>query len=391
MLAALAITVAWDFEGGSLGRVETVTPLHVRCHVAGQSDQDGRNRQANWYYFRVDGGAGQAVTADLVNLPGEYNYKPNRGAVTKDTLPVWSEDQRHWTHFESAEYDPAEPRLRLRFAPKSNRFWIAHVPPYGNRDLDALLASLRGPGLRVERIGRSVDGRDIPMVTITDPLVPDSRKKVVWLMFRQHAWESGSSWAAEGAMRFLMSNGPEAVRIRRGAIFRLFPMCDPDGVAGGGVRFNKHGFDLNRNWDVDNPSKMPEIAAQKKAVLDWVDSGHRLDLFLTLHNTETGEYLEGPPGDDEAFGALGGRFFELLKEHSTFAPTRPFFRGAATTTEGKPGRMTVSQGLYLARKPPAFGMEQMIARNPRLGRLPSVDDRKAFGEGLVRAAWLAVQ
>ena len=42
------ISVSSDFEGGSIGKVEAVSPAHLRCAVAGQSDQDNRNRQASW-------------------------------------------------------------------------------------------------------------------------------------------------------------------------------------------------------------------------------------------------------------------------------------------------------------------------------------------------------
>src|SRR4030095_6113124 len=100
-------------------------------------------------------------------------------------------------------------------------------------------------------------------------------KNVIWLMFRQHAWETGSSWAGEGAIRFLLSK--EAESIRHEAKFKIFPMADPEGVRRGNVRFNAAGFDLNRNWDVDDPVKMPEIAAQKQAILKWVDAGNRVD------------------------------------------------------------------------------------------------------------------
>ena len=47
------IGVLADFEGGSIGKVERVSPTHLRCAVKGQSDQDHRNRQANWYYFEI--------------------------------------------------------------------------------------------------------------------------------------------------------------------------------------------------------------------------------------------------------------------------------------------------------------------------------------------------
>jgi len=374
----LAATIRTDFEGGSLGRIERVSEAHFRCALAGDVDQDKRNRQANWYYFRVEGARGP-LTIDLIDLPGEYNYRPNRGAVTKDTIPVYSEDDATWKHFGTVEYDSATPYLRLRITPRTDQLWIAHVPPYTNRHLEALLASVAG--LRVETIGKSVQGRDLRLLTVSDP-APDAAKKVIWLMFRQHAWEAGSSWACDGALRFLLSDDTTARRIRRETVFKIFPLCDPDGVARGSVRFNVHGYDLNRNWDVADPQRMPEIAAQRKAVLDWVDSGRRVDLFVTLHNTETAEYLEGPPGYD----SLTERFYRALRDLSTFTPTRP---PRSTEPTAQAGRMTVVQGLWRDRKIPAFLIEQMIARNPRLGRLPTIDDRRELGVALVRATWTA--
>lgn len=282
-LLLLAVSIQSDFEGGSIGKVEYVSEDLIRCAVAGEVDQDKRNRQASWYYFRVDGAAGRSLTVELVDLPGEYNYRPNRGAITKDTIPVYSEDDVHWQHFDASavEYDESEPVLRLRFTPKSNRFWIAHVPPYTNMHLRSLLRSFAGhPHARVESVGRTVRGREIPLLTITDPSAPDDPKRVVWLMFRQHSWESGSSWVGEGAIRYLLSEDPEAWQIRKSTIFKILPMCDPDGVARGGVRFNVHGYDLNRNWDVRDEKLMPEIAAERKAVLDWVRSGRKVNLLL---------------------------------------------------------------------------------------------------------------
>jgi hypothetical protein len=384
-LLLLAAGVHANFEGGNIGKVDRIGPAHFRCAVQGEADQDGRNRQANWYYFRLEGVAGQEVTIDLVDLVGEYNYRPGTHAVTKDTHPVYSYDRKTWRHFDAMEWDAREIRLRLRFRPERSPVWIAHTPPYTNRDLERLLASLRGhPHLRRDTLGKTVRGRDMPLLTVTNPSVPEASKRVVWLMFRQHSWESGSSWAADGALRFLLSDDPTARRMREGVVWKIFPMADPDGVARGGVRFNAHGYDLNRNWDAVDPRRMPEITAQRRAVLDWVDGGRRIDLFLSLHNTETSEYLDGPPVP------IVERFYRILVDTTTFAPTRPPQVQPSSTTPGKPGRMTVSQGLYHDRKIPAMLMEQMIARNPKLGRFPTVEDRQVFGAGLVRAAWKAV-
>ena len=294
----------------------------------------------------------------------------------------------------SAEYQPETPLLRIRLTPHAHKLWIAHVPPYANQQLQRLLGAFKQhPALRQQVVGKTVQGRAILLLTITDERAPAAPKKVIWLMFRQHSWEAGSSWAGEGALRFLLSADPVATQIRRTTIFKIFPLCDPDGVARGGVRFNAHGFDLNRNWDAVDETKMPEIAAQRRAILAWVDAGQRVDLFLSLHNTETAEYLEGPPDTDaqaRGYRALTERLFKLLSESQTFAPTRPPQVAEASTTPGQPGRMTVIQGLYKDRQLPAFLIEQRITKHPKLGHQPTPEDRQRFGADLVRVMWNTV-
>jgi len=376
-LAALSaeVKISWRFDGGNLGRVERVADHHWRAHLAGESDQDLRNRQANWYYFQVDSAPNQAITIDLVSLPGEYNYKPNRGAVTADTPPLISFDNKTWEHVETFEYDPAEPRMRLKITPKTKRFWIAHVPPYTGEHLAALRKSARIE-LKEEIIGSTVEKRPIPLWTIGDG------PKTVWLFFRQHSWETGSSWVGEGLVRHLLS--PDGAGLRKQITWKIFPMCDPDGVARGGVRFNRFGYDLNRNWDVNGIEKMPEITAQRAAIRAWIERGNKIDLVYSLHNTETSEYLEGPPenGGEGKYVGLAERFITLLESETSFAPTRKLFFAGATTTAGLPGRMTVVQGLYKDFKLPAFLMEQRISVQPKYGRKPLIADRLRFGREL---------
>ena len=382
-----AATIHTDFEGGALGRVEKVSETHFRLAEKGESDQDTRNRQANWYYFRVDKASpSQPLTLDMVDLPGEYNYQPNRGAVTKDTPPVISYDGVHWEHVTTFDYDPQEPKLTLRIQPSKQRFWIAHCPPYTNQTLAKLRSEIRSSKDFEERvIGKTAGGRDLVLWTITH--APAEGKPTIWLMFRQHSWESGSSWTGEGAIRTLLGTSPESIKLRERVVWKILPLCDPDGVARGGVRFNVNGYDLNRNWDVVDPVKMPEITAQRNAVKQWLDSGHRIDLLLSLHNTETAEYLEGPPdnGGDGKFAPLANRVFDALSQRTTFAPTHPLTFAGSTTTPGKKGRMTVIQGLYADFRIPGFLMEQRVSLNPKLGHLPEIADRMKFGGELVEA------
>lgn len=384
-----AATVRSDFEGGSLGNVEKISETHFRLGVKGQTDQDRRNRQASWYYFEVKDATAKEITFDMVDLPGEYNYKPNRGAITADTPPVISFDGKTWKHVESAEYMAEEPRLRLRIKPSGTWFRIAHTPPYTNEDLETLRKDIHGHAdFQEQVIGATPRKRDLLLWTIHQG--PTEGRKTIWLMFRQHSWESGSSWVAEGAIRELLAKTPASEKLRRDVIWKILPMCDPDGVARGGVRFNAKGFDLNRNWDVKDPVNMPEITAQRAAVGAWLKAGHTIDLFLSLHNTETAEYLEGPPNDGGPFHQLAERFFRNLTTKTIFAPSRPLFFATSSTDPGKPGRMNVVQGLYRDFKIPAFLMEQKIAKHPKLGHLPEIPDRLRFGRELIAAAAASV-
>src|SRR5262249_20440082 len=150
---------------------------------------------------------------------------------------------------------------------------------------------------RVEMIGRSVEGHPLHQVTVTNFERPDETKKHVWLIARQHAWESGTSFVMEGAMKFIVTDDPIARRIRDEAVFTFVPVMDPDGCAGDHVRFNSNDYDLNRNWlsvDLRDPQwlqKMPEIWYVKKAIV--AANGRRpIDLVVNLHNNDTNEYCE---------------------------------------------------------------------------------------------------
>ncbi len=371
-----AISVTTDFEGGSLGKVERVSSTHFRCAVAGQADQDGRNRQASWYSFRLDGAKGREVTITLTELRGEYNYKPGGLCVRDDTPPLISADGRTWRHLDSISLEKDEATFRL--TAESDAVWIAHLEPYPTSRLERFLDEIRGaPHLKDEVIGKSVEGRDLHLLTITEFAAESAAPPpTVWLMCRQHAWESGTSFVGEGAIRFLLSE--EAAPLRRSLVFKILPMLDPDGCAKGGVRFNRHGYDLNRNWDSADPENpehrrlMPEICAAKKVIHAF--SG----FFLTLHNQETGEWLSS----SEKNRPIAERFFAALKERTTFNPNEKGPR--PPSAKPTPGRASVYEYLDGQRGMSAFLLEQGITRSSKLGRLPTSQDRLEFGRQLIQ-------
>jgi hypothetical protein len=246
------------------------------------------------------------------------------------------------------------------------------------------------PHVRVETMGKTVRGNDLHLVTVTNFGRPHDGKKTVWLQARQHAWESLTSYIAEGALKFVVSDQPEARALRERFVFVFTPMIDPDGCATGGVRFNANGYDLNRHWDeVDlrDPAWLknaPEIWYPKKAVRDFVGSGQRIDLMVNLHNTIS-EYLVANPPTDSDQPRLQ-RFNDLLVAETQFDPARPaqFSARGATAV----GRLAPWWRIYNV---PYVMIETRIALGRKMGARPTAEHRLQFGRELITTMAKAVE
>jgi hypothetical protein len=242
----------------------------------------------------------------------------------------------------------------------------------------------QSPHARVEVIGKSVQGRDLILITVTDFTKPDDRKKTLWLQARQHAWEAGTSYVAEGALRFAVSDRPEARALRESNVCIFTPMVAVDGCAIGLPRFNVHGYDPNRHWDEVNLRDkrllelMPEVWYFKKAILNHVARGGRIDLMLNLHNTETGEYVATQADDERSLVKMNVMYDRLLAATS-FDPSPPQKLRASERASGN------TNWLYQEARVPVMLMEQRIGFSTKLNRWPTVNDRLEFGRALLLA------
>ncbi len=381
------ISISTDFEGGNLGSIQQRSKNHWQCALPGERDADNRNRQASWYYFRIDGAKEQPLTIELTELVGEYNYQYGSHPVTAQTRPVISYDQAHWLHLsdQQVRWNEADTTLSLTFTPDRDTVWVAHIPPYTTEPLTQLLTTYQGyPSVVLRTIGYSPQQRPLQLMTITNPQVALDQKKVVWLMARQHSWEAGTSYVMDAAIRYLLDSAQGQALLDR-IVFQIIPMGDPDGVARGGVRFNAFGHDLNRNWDHMVAEEMAEIAAQKRAITTWLAEGHPIDLFLTLHNTESADYLQGPDRP------VGRQFWQRMVETSSFESDEGLRKMAVSTTPGKPGRMTVNQALWAEEQVPAYLMELKVERVGKLNGRRTVADWRALGPKMVQAIAAAVK
>jgi hypothetical protein len=379
------VTFSTAFEAGSIGRIEKLNESTFRVHVLGQQDERGRNRAATWYCFRMDHVQGRDLTITLTDFVGEYNDVPGSCPMNEKLRPAMSEDGQTWGHAEDMTWDNDKKEATVRLKPKRDSVWLATQAMYPHSRLVALVEELKqSPHARVEVIGKSVQGRDLFLITVTDFTKPDAEKNTLWLQARQHAWEGGTSYVAEGALRFAVSDRPEARALRESNICIFTPMVAVDGCAIGLPRFNVHGYDPNRHWDEVNLRDkrylelMPEVWYFKKAILNHVARGGRIDLMLNMHNTETGEYVATQAVDEQSLTKMNVMYDRLLAATS-FDPSAP---QKLRTSERASGN---TNWLYQEARIPVMLMEQRIGFSTKLNRWPTVSDRLEFGPALLSA------
>jgi hypothetical protein len=168
--------------------------------------------------------------------------------------------------------------------PDRTSVWVAWGPPYTPATAAAFVRAMgeRWPHAKSEELCRSREDRAVPMLHVMEGDRPTERRFGVWVQARQHAWESGSSWVAQGFTEWLLrADDADAAWLRQHAEIFIVPIMDIDHVATGDGGKDAEPQDHNRDWS-DRPH-WTEVIAAKGRVTDLIAQG-RMDVFLDLHN-----------------------------------------------------------------------------------------------------------
>jgi len=321
--------------------IENGSPLHWDCAPDGsilislQYDHEraSANRASGHWHFRLEGRPGSTHTIVLQNFANFWNGRPSN-PVRGKPICVLSEDGRAWR---AELMEVIEDRVRLRVTlPAGGVLYLARIEPYRLSDLEKLLAEIRPhPLVKIENIGRTVEGRPLEIVRVGRENAPFR----VFLRARAHPWEPGGSWVVQGLIRALLADTPEGRRARDTFCAYVLPMANKDGVARGRTRFNLRGRDLNRNWDQPAPA---DLAPENHALEQWLAranaEGRRPHFALELHNDAEGRlHLSRPDVPDlAAYLENMKRFEALLRQHTWFreGSTGSQFRNPGTLGDG---------------------------------------------------------
>lgn len=315
------------FEGGSAKNVSINQTTRTIDFMPGGNPSRG---WPCWWFFRVDGvSPGESITLNLrasdatVNEPGRSLNKPLAPAWAMPNQATYSTDQKTWHPTEKGTRDGE--RMTYTFTPSSPTVWVAWGPPYTPSFAQDFISQITKDrtDAKAEELCKSREGRSVPMLTIRQGSKPDQKRFGVWAHARQHAWESGSSWVAQGFAEWILADTPEAIWLRENAEIFIVPVMDVDNVATGNGGKDAIPHDHNRDWSTE-PHWNETRAAQAK-VRHLTEQG-RMDLFLDLHNPSPNDptffYALHKEMLPEPAQTLRDRFIEI--SYSRISTGKPF-------------------------------------------------------------------
>jgi hypothetical protein len=167
-----------------------------------------------------------------------------------DDYPLsWSCDGRNWWQIGWSRGGARGKQRTLEFPEfAADRVIVGHQVPMSYEDAERLMAGWRShPHVRVHVLGKSLEGRNLYRLTITDPASPHPpARRWVHHFANQHPLECCSQWRMAGMIDWLLSDQAAAHRQRTICHFTL--MMSPDAASHGWYRTNREGFDMNRTY-----------------------------------------------------------------------------------------------------------------------------------------------
>ena len=239
-----------------------------------------------WWMFRVDGAKGQTLKFEILNpINGHKSATLNpvymnggniddlksfqsvmtsptenlRDAPNGSKLPDTSGQRWHFienAYVPSATEDGRADGKTLIFEHTftDDKVWVAMRYPCTPEYLANWYEWLKIRGekdrslyVKVYDIGVTTGGYPMHIIIVGEQR-PTHRPRPTLLMYgREHAQDQDASFVVQGAVQFLLSDDPRAIRLRHLYTFVFIPMLDPEGAHDG--RHNRIRATFHRNED----------------------------------------------------------------------------------------------------------------------------------------------
>jgi murein tripeptide amidase MpaA len=271
-MCIMPISISSQFDAGAIEVARADTPQTIELNLR----KDTRADFAQWFYFRLQGARGARCTMRFLNA-GQAAFPDG----WKNYQAVASYDRVSWFRVPTG-YDGQI--LTINHTPDYDSVYYAYFEPYSwERHLELVSRASMSPLVRTERLGSSVEGRDMDLLVVGDP---DAAKKI-WVIARQHPGETMAEWFVEGILDALLDETNRTAReLLHDAVLYIVPNMNPDGAFHGNLRTNAAGANLNREWMTPSMESSPEVFVVRERI-------HQTgcDVFLDVHGDEALPYV----------------------------------------------------------------------------------------------------
>ncbi|WFL76416.1 M14-type cytosolic carboxypeptidase [Altererythrobacter arenosus] len=275
------LRVDTDFPAGALAGCSVERDRSIKLKI--EPEDDPPINCSPWYAFRVASEQRRKVEIELEYSDCDHRYWPkiSRDGKTWEPVPRGDLSLKQATILDILGYDTTTgAKLTMQVGPEP--IFIAaqeiFVPPTYDAWLDDMV---RHQDVSRFVLGKSVEGREIPALTIAAS--GEGQRETVVLLGRQHPPEVTGALALLPFVETILGDSDLARAYR--ARFRtvVVPMLNPDGVVHGHWRHNVRGIDLNRDW---GPFTQPETQLMRDLFEQIAaDPQDKLRLFIDFHST----------------------------------------------------------------------------------------------------------
>lgn len=242
----------FTFNGpfGSQGAtIERIDRNHFKVtlgHAPGHADW------CNMLQFRILRNAeGNRLQLDVCFHGGDayrFNHYPHSS---------WSYDGESWQAigWQKGATDSSQGDTLLFPEFTEDTVYFGHQVPMSYEDVVAMMDRWeQHPHATVHVLGKSLQGRNVYRLTISDPAGPHpGSARWVHYFANQHPGEHHAQWRMVGMIRWLLSDAGSDCRKR--SICHFILMMSPDAPRHGWYRVNAQGVDMNRSYFVDGADR----------------------------------------------------------------------------------------------------------------------------------------
>jgi hypothetical protein len=282
------IRIDTNFENGHLDNFKIVGPDTISIGPVSQ-------HKDTWFSFSIKGVKNKRITMifEWINsqpLPKNFNGAVNNtGMVTYDGKGFEIIKDVRFT-FKEPSSNTGNYLQTMVHTFREDEALVSYCAPWSNTRLAKLVSELKTDSrVQIDSIGLS-KFKKLPLtyLRITDRNFPDSDKKKFFLIAREDSYEAGGSWAAEGLIKFILSDDPVAIEMLKKMVFVIFPIFSVDGVAIGSTNYpldpeNSKFVYVTADWDKD--PAYHEVQLMKDFWDKLKNESYFFDVCFKLHST----------------------------------------------------------------------------------------------------------